>query len=270
MDFINGGEVFFHLSNDGCFSEERAKFYAAEIVLGLQYLHENGIIYRDLKPENLLLNHQGHVVITDFGLSKEGMVNPEDTTKTFCGTPEYLAPEIILGERYSKAVDWWSFGTLIFEMMSGLPPFYVDNNEELMFEKILRAPIEMPATFSEEAKDIINKLLDRDPEQRLRDPALIKAHPFFSSINWEKLYAKEIQPPFLPDVQSPDYVGNIDQEFLDESIDSSEEGPPPLKSRLKRNNKQKSVSFCLLFLLSRDLSGGGPSSEESMDSSKNS
>jgi len=206
------------------FSEERSKFYTAEIVLGLEYLHDHGVIYRDLKPENLLLNHEGHVIITDFGLSKEGMNDPESTTKTFCGTPEYLAPEIIKGERYTKAVDWWSLGTLLFEMMNGLPPFYVRDNEELMYEKILYSPLEVPDTFSENAKDIVQKLLDRDPLKRLSDPDLIKEHPFFSDIDWVKLENKEIPPPFVPDVQSPEYLGNIDSEFLEESIGSDDEG----------------------------------------------
>jgi len=237
MDFINGGEVFHHLSNEGCFSEDRAKFYAAEIILGLEYLHSNGVIYRDLKPENLLLNYEGHVVITDFGLSKEGLNEAESTTKTFCGTPEYLAPEIIRGERYTKAVDWWSLGTLLFEMMNGLPPFYVENNEELMYDKILNDSLYMPDTFSDEAKDIIDKFLDRDPSVRLQDIEAIKQHPFFSDIDFEKLYAKQIHPPFVPDVQSPEDVSQIDQEFLDESIDSDEQVPHKPVSRSAKRKK---------------------------------
>jgi len=237
MDFINGGEVFHHLSNEGSFSEDRSKFYTAEIVLGLEYLHDHGVIYRDLKPENLLLNHEGHVIITDFGLSKEGMEDPESTTKTFCGTPEYLAPEIIKGERYTKAVDWWSLGTLLFEMMNGLPPFYVRDNEELMYEKILYAPLSIPDTFSEDAKDIIQKLLDRDPIKRLSDPDLIKQHPFFKTIDWTLLENKGISPPFVPDVQSPEDLGNIDQEFLEESIGSDDEG------KTKKNKPKDSEEF---------------------------
>jgi len=243
MDFINGGEVFHHLSNEGCFSEERSKFYTAEILLGLEYLHKNGVVYRDLKPENLLLNYQGHVVITDFGLSKEGLVSNEATTKTFCGTPEYLAPEIIKGEKYTKAVDWWSLGTLLYEMMNGLPPYYVDGNEELMYEKILYAPLQMPDTFSDEVKDFISKLLERNPEQRLQDTAVMKQHPFFSTINWDKLYAKEVQPLFVPDVQSPEDVSNIDQEFLDESVGSDEEPLPKPKRRGKPQEQSDFMGF---------------------------
>jgi len=236
MDFINGGELFHHLSIEGSFSEDRAKFYAAEILLGLEYLHNTGVIYRDLKPENLLLNYQGHVIITDFGLSKEGL-DPSKTTKTFCGTPEYLAPEIIKGEDYSFAVDWWSLGTLLFEMINGLPPFYVSDNEELMYEKILYAPLQIPDTFSNDAKDLISKLLERDPNLRLKDPNLIKKHPFFRSIDFEKLSRKEITPPFVPDVQSPDDVGNIDSEFLEESIGSDDEKPNK-KSKQEKDSEQ--------------------------------
>jgi len=176
------------------------------------------------------LNYQGHVVITDFGLSKEGLTDPESTTKTFCGTPEYLAPEIIKGEEYSKNVDWWSLGTLLFEMMNGLPPFYVSDNEELMYQKILYEPLQIPDTFSADAKDIIQKFLERDPNLRLSNPELIKQHPFFRNIDFARLAAKEITPPFVPDVQSPDDVGNIDSEFLEESIGSDDE---------KKTNKKK-------------------------------
>jgi RAC serine/threonine-protein kinase len=237
MDFINGGELFHHLSIEGSFHEDRAKFYAAEILLGLEYLHNTGVIYRDLKPENLLLNYQGHVIITDFGLSKEGL-DKSKTTKTFCGTPEYLAPEIIKGEDYTFAVDWWSLGTLLFEMINGLPPFYVSDNEELMYEKILYAPLEIPDTFSDDAKDLISKLLDRDPNLRLKDPSLIKRHPFFRGLDFEKLEKKEVPPPFVPDVQSPDDVGNIDSEFLEESIGSDDE-----KKKTKDKDSENFIGF---------------------------
>jgi len=221
MDFVNGGELFHHLSQERSFPEERAKFYAAEITLGLGYLHANGIIYRDLKPENLLLDYKGHIIITDFGLSKEGLHNDSDKTTTFCGTPEYLAPEIIRGEEYNKPVDWWSLGILIFEMMTGLPPFY-SKREELMYQRIVTEDISFPDVFSANAQDIVKKLLDRNPETRLKENE-IKAHPYFGNIDWERLFNREIQPPFVPNVQSPDDVANIDDEFLDESVSSGEE-----------------------------------------------
>jgi RAC serine/threonine-protein kinase len=119
MDYVNGGELFFHLQKEKTFDPNRVLFYSAEILLGLEYLHEQGVIYRDLKPENILLTSQGHICMTDFGISKEGLHCKDDRTATFCGTPEYLAPEILEGKGYGKAVDWWSFGTLIYEMMTG-------------------------------------------------------------------------------------------------------------------------------------------------------
>jgi len=221
MDFINGGELFHHLSKEKRFPEDRAKFYAAEIVSGIEYLHKSGVIYRDLKPENLLLNHKGHIVMTDFGLSKEGL-REGDTTATFCGTPEYLAPEIIKGEDYTKAIDWWSVGTLVFEMLTGLPPFYTED-EENMYHKIMTAELVIPSFFSAEVGDFITQLLNRDPNQRLQDPDKIKGHPWFSDINWDLLEKMEIDAPFIPQVKSADDVTHIDDEFLDENVDVDEE-----------------------------------------------
>jgi len=228
MDFINGGELFHHLSLDKKFTEERSKFYAAEIVIGLGYLHSNGVIYRDLKPENLLLDYQGNIIITDFGLSKEGLLSPTDTTKTFCGTPEYLAPEIIRGEEYNKAVDWWSLGILIFEMMTGLPPFY-SKKEEVMYERIVTEDLKYPEYFSKDAIDLCSKLLNRDKNARLQDVSEIKSHPFFSNIDFDKLKRKEITPPFIPNVESPDDVKHIDEEFLEESVGSEDDDVKPVR-----------------------------------------
>jgi len=227
MDFINGGELFHHLAIEKRFSEDRGKFYAAEIVSGMEYLHNSGVIYRDLKPENLLLSHKGHIVMTDFGLSKEGLHTDDARTATFCGTPEYLAPEIIKGDDYTKAIDWWSVGTLIYEMLTGLPPFYTED-EENMYHKIMSAEIDFSKHhFSAEAQDIIKHFLDRDPVQRLQDPAIIKKHPWFKDIDWEKLEELEIEPPFVPQVKSADDVSHIDEEFLRENIHEDEEDDQP-------------------------------------------
>jgi len=223
MDFINGGELFFHLSNERCFNEDRSRFYAAQIISGIQYLHNMGIIYRDLKPENILLNNLGNIVMTDFGLSKQGLVSNDSRTTTFCGTPEYLAPEIIRGEEYTKAIDWWSVGTLIFEMLTGLPPFYSDQ-EENMYHKILVGPLEIPSHFSPEVSDLINKLLIKDVKDRLQDPIQIKAHPWFKPIDWYQLEHLQIKPPFVPKVKSAEDVGNIDEEFLNEDPNKQDEG----------------------------------------------
>jgi len=217
MDFINGGELFHHLSKEKKFTEDRAKFYAAEIVSGMVYLHKAGVIYRDLKPENLLLSHKGHIVMTDFGLSKEGLHNSDAKTATFCGTPEYLAPEIIKGEDYTKAIDWWSVGTLIYEMLTGLPPFYTED-EENMYHRIMTADLTIPSFFSPAVADIIKKFLTRNSSERLQNPDEIKAHEWFKDINWRKLENLELTPPFVPDVDAPDDVKNIDDEFLMEDV----------------------------------------------------
>lgn len=162
VDFLNGGELFTHLKKSKKFTEERTKFYAAQIVLALECLHNNNIIYRDLKPENILLDDMGYLKITDFGLSKKG----SKQTYTFCGTPEYLAPEIINGTGHDKPVDWWSLGGLLYEMLAGRPPFYSKNRRE-MFAMITDKPLVMRKEFSPEAKDLIEKLLERNIKRRL-------------------------------------------------------------------------------------------------------
>lgn len=161
MDFINGGELFFHLRRSTSFTEERARFYAAEILMALDYLHGLGIIYRDLKPENILLDSEGHVKLTDFGLSKQFFGGESQKAFSFCGTPEYLAPEILKGTGHDKAVDFWSLGALIYEMLAGAPPFYSRNREQ-MFRNMLSKPVEMKPHFSPQACDILKCLLQVD------------------------------------------------------------------------------------------------------------
>jgi len=157
MDFIAGGELFYHLRKNKRFSEEKVRFYSAEILIGLNYLHKAGIVYRDLKPENILLDSQGHVKITDFGLSKK----LREKTFSFCGTPEYLAPEILKEQGHDHSVDYWSLGILIFEMLSGTPPF-VETNQQILYQKILKDPIPMKSYFSNQAISILNSLLVAD------------------------------------------------------------------------------------------------------------
>jgi len=224
MDYINGGELFFHLQKEKRFTEDRVRFYAAEIVAGLEYLHSAGVIYRDLKPENLLLTHEGHIVMTDFGLSKEGLHDRDDRTGTFCGTPEYLAPEVLEGKGYGKAVDWWSFGTLMYEMLTGLPPFYCEDVQQ-MYTKIMTAELETPDTVSAAAADLLSQLLDRNPETRLQDPPLIKKHPFFAPLDFDRLIKKQIQPPFVPEVRGEDDTSNIDSMFTEEPVSIEEDEP---------------------------------------------
>ncbi|KAL6056500.1 Serine/threonine-protein kinase Sgk3 [Balamuthia mandrillaris] len=219
LDYINGGELFFHLqqSESGTFNAERVRFYSAEIVLGIAYLHSKGIIYRDLKPENLLLTADGHICMTDFGISKEGLNCKNDRTATFCGTPEYLAPEVLEGKEYGKEVDWWSLGILMYEMSVGIPPFYTEDVQQ-MYRKIMEEELDLTATIKDpNARSLIAALLERDPAKRLSDPETIKQHPYFSSIDWEKLAKKLIVPPFVPKVAGKEDVSQIDPMFTSEN-----------------------------------------------------
>ena len=212
LDFLCGGELFFHLQRCKKFSEQRAKFYAAEIGLALETIHANKIIYRDLKPENLVLDRAGHVTLTDFGLAKRDV---RDTTHTFCGTPEYMAPELIQKKGHGYAVDWWSLGIFLYEMVSGLPPFYTQNVTE-MYELILNRPLTFPNHFSADLKHLLTRLLDRDPEKRMQSGEEFKKHPFFRDINFDRLLRREITPEFVPDVTNND-LKYFDKQFTQES-----------------------------------------------------
>jgi len=222
MDYVNGGELFFHLQKDQKFTPDRTKFYAAEICLGIEYLHNSGVIYRDLKPENILLDSDGHIRLTDFGISKEGLLAADDRTATFCGTPEYLAPEVLEGKGYTKAVDWWSFGTLLFEMLTGLPPYYSQDVQQ-MYYKIMHAKLDIPPNCDKDTEDLLLKLLERDPNKRITEPKLIKGHPYFKSVDWEKVLDKEVEPPFKPNVKGLEDVSMVDPEFTREkpSVDDA-------------------------------------------------
>ncbi|KAL7754002.1 Serine/threonine-protein kinase [Sorochytrium milnesiophthora] len=213
LPFINGGELFKHLSNEERFSEERARFYAAELATALEFLHSYNIIYRDLKPENILLDFSGHIALCDFGLCKLNM-GEGARTNTFCGTPEYLAGEVLLGNGYTKAVDWWTLGILLYEMLTGLPPFYDENVNE-MYRKILYAPLVWPPAISPTARSLLSGLIDRDPERRI-GAAEVKAHPFFASIDWVQLVARKVTPPFKPVVENSLDTSNFDEEFTKE------------------------------------------------------
>jgi serum/glucocorticoid-regulated kinase 2 len=222
LDFVRGGELFYHLRRAGRFTEEQARFYVAEVILALDYLHRHDVIYRDLKPENILLGHDGHIKLTDFGLSKKGITSvggkgEGQTATTFCGTPEYLAPEIITGIGHGKAVDWWSVGILFFEMLNGKPPFSSQNRNQLYINTI-KGQITWPEGISNEARDLLSKLLHRRPEERLGSRGIkeIQNHPFFTSLDWEAVYHKRVTPPFLPacvddnwDLSGPDFNNPI-------------------------------------------------------------
>ncbi|CAG9840123.1 unnamed protein product [Diabrotica balteata] len=229
MEYVNGGELFFHLSRERVFSEDRTRFYGAEIISALAYLHSQGIIYRDLKLENLLLDKDGHIKIADFGLCKEDITYGR-TTKTFCGTPEYLAPEVLEDNDYGRAVDWWGIGVVMYEMMCGRLPFY-NRDHDVLFTLILMEEVKFPKNLSTEAKELLAGLLVKDPTKRLgggpEDAKQIMAHPFFSSINWRDLELKKIPPPFKPQVISDIDTRYFDSEFTGESVELT----PPDTSR---------------------------------------
>ncbi|KAE8549943.1 hypothetical protein EYB25_008468 [Talaromyces marneffei] len=227
LAFVNGGELFHHLQREQRFDINRARFYTAELLCALECLHGFKVIYRDLKPENILLDYTGHIALCDFGLCKLDMKD-EDRTNTFCGTPEYLAPELLLGNGYTKSVDFWTLGVLLYEMLTGLPPFYDENTNE-MYKKIVQEPLTFPShdIVPAAARDLLTRLLDRDPQRRLgaNGAAEIKAHHFFSNIDWRKLLQRKYEPTFKPSVIDALDTENFDPEFTGEMpVDSVVEG----------------------------------------------
>jgi len=220
-DFKSGGELFWHLQKETRFTEERARFYIAELVLALEHLHKYDIVYRDLKPENILLDATGHVALCDFGLSKPDLPSGQ-LTNTFCGTTEYLAPEVLLDDHgYSKLVDFWSLGVLLFEMCCGWSPFYAEDTQQ-MYKNICFGKIRFPrGVIGEDGKQFVKGLLNRNPKHRLgahRDAAELKEHPFFKSIDWTALAQKQVPPPFKPSVESDESTANFDPEFTSANL----------------------------------------------------
>ncbi|KAL1636553.1 Serine/threonine-protein kinase [Neofusicoccum ribis] len=215
-DYMSGGELFWHLQKEGRFNEARAKFYIAELILALQHLHEHDIVYRDLKPENILLDANGHIALCDFGLSKANLTE-NATTNTFCGTTEYLAPEVLLDEHgYTKMVDFWSLGVLVFEMCCGWSPFYAEDTQQ-MYKNIAFGKVRFPRdALSTEGRNFVKGLLNRNPKHRLganRDAEELKAHPFFADVDWDALAKKNLVPPFKPKLKSELDTSNFDPEF---------------------------------------------------------
>ena len=206
MEYVNGGDLMFQIQRARKFDETRARFYSAEVMLALQYLHKHGVIYRDLKLDNILLDSDGHCKIADFGMCKEGIKNGVTTT-TFCGTPDYIAPEILQEMDYGASVDWWALGVLMYEMMAGQPPFEADNEDDL-FESILHDDVLYPVWLSKEAVSILKGFMQKNVAKRLGCVAAhggeeaIKHHSFFRAIDWEKLEKRQIKPPFRPKIVS--------------------------------------------------------------------
>ncbi|XP_028834267.1 ribosomal protein S6 kinase beta-2-like [Denticeps clupeoides] len=225
LECLSGGELFMQLEKEGIFMEDTACFYLGEIILALGHLHSNGIIYRDLKPENIMLNHEGHIKLTDFGLCKES-IHDGVVTHTFCGTIEYMAPEILTRSGHNRAVDWWSLGALMYDMMTGSPPFTAENRKKTI-DKILKCKINLPPYLTPDARDLMKKLLKKNPTQRLGSKAdfkEIQKHPFFRHISWDELLNKRVEPPYKPSLQSEDDVSQFDSRFTRQTpVDSPDD-----------------------------------------------
>ncbi|XP_055328553.1 serine/threonine-protein kinase N2-like [Paramacrobiotus metropolitanus] len=237
MEYASGGDLMMHIHAE-IFSEPRACFYAACVLLGLEYLHQNKIVYRDLKLDNLLLDAEGYVKIADFGLCKEGM-GFGDRTGTFCGTPEFLAPEVLTEASYTRAVDWWGLGVLVFEMLVGESPFPGEDEEEV-FDSIVNEEVKYPRFLSIDAVGLMKKLLRKTPDKRLgaseADAEEIKKQPFFRSIKWDDLLRKKVKPPFVPKIAFQEDVSNFDPEF---TVLKAVLTPP--KERRKLNTEEHSM-----------------------------
>jgi serine/threonine protein kinase len=224
LELANGGDLYNHITRMKQLPEDHWRFYAAEILVGLEYLHQNKIIYRGLKPEDVLLDKDGHIKLSDFGLARSS----EDITSTFWGDPYYIAPEIIKGDIQTFSVDWWSFGIIIFEMLSGKTPFLGDSPKGIL-KAILTKNVSIPDYFTEEAKDLIRKLLKPNPSTRLgsgkKGIAEIKQHKFFKSIDWEKIFNKEYPVPFLPNIRSDSEIwlddNSVQMTFNEKHMSSS-------------------------------------------------
>ncbi|XP_035466384.2 protein kinase C eta type isoform X3 [Scophthalmus maximus] len=220
MEFVNGGDLMFHIQKSRKFEEPRACFYTAEITSALMFLHSKGIIYRDLKLDNVLLDKEGHCKLADFGMCKEGIFDGV-ATATFCGTPDYIAPEILQEMLYGPSVDWWALGVLLYEMLSGHAPFEAENEDDL-FESILNEEIVYASWLSTEAVNILKALLTKSPARRLGCVAseggesAVTSHVFFADIDWEKLERRQIEPPFKPRIKTPEDVNNFDPDFTQE------------------------------------------------------
>uniref|UniRef100_UPI003AAFDD9E protein kinase C epsilon type isoform X2 n=1 Tax=Centroberyx gerrardi TaxID=166262 RepID=UPI003AAFDD9E len=220
MEYVNGGDLMFQIQRSRKFDEPRSRFYAAEVTSALMFLHRNGVIYRDLKLDNILLDAEGHCKLADFGMCKEGIINGVTTT-TFCGTPDYIAPEILQELEYGASVDWWALGVLMYEMMAGQPPFEADNEDDL-FESILHDDVLYPVWLSKEAVSILRAFMTKNPAKRLGCVVsqgceeAIKTHPFFREIDWVLLEQRRVKPPFKPRIKTKRDVNNFDQDFTKE------------------------------------------------------
>lgn len=213
LEYLQGGELFQHLQQEKFLSENNASLYLAQMILALEHLHDIGIVYRDLKPENCLLDSDGYLVLTDFGLSKVGL-NDDELCTSLIGTPEYMAPEILQDVPYDYAVDFWSLGCVMFDMLTGSPPFTGNNNKKI-YDKIVANKLKIPFYLSQEAKDLLLRLLKKNPQKRLANIEALKKHPFFRKIDWKEIGERSFVPPIIPIITDPQLAENFDAEFTD-------------------------------------------------------
>ena len=222
-EFMQGGEMFFHLHKEKRFSNEKTRFYIIELVLAIEFLHNNKMLYRDLKPENIMVDATGHIKLTDFGLSKK-VKRQKEKAFTICGTPQYLAPEILSDEGYDNSVDWWSLGCVMYEMLVGKAPFRIPKGSYLSAD-LYRKKVTIPEFVTPEAKDLISQLLVPNPKKRLGyglDGAKnIKEHAYFQGINWEDAWNRQLTPPFIPNLKGETDLSYFDRMFTDEKIEGS-------------------------------------------------
>lgn len=216
MPFVPGGEMFTHLRRMHKFEEPLSKFYGSQVILALEYLHFCNLVYRDLKPENILIDRNGYLKITDFGFCKQVY----GRTWTLCGTPEYLAPELILSKGYAFSVDWWSFGVLIYEMNAGYPPFYA-NEPMKTYEKIVSGKYRCPSSFNGNLRDLLRNTLQVDITKRfgvMKNGALdFKNHAWFKGIEWDSILNCRMPPPFVPKYKTPGDTSNFER-YEEEAI----------------------------------------------------
>ena len=218
MEYVPGGDLMCHIQEKKRFSQARTRFYACEVLLALQYFHKNNIVYRDLKLDNILLGADGHIKVADYGICKANMPFGA-TTSTFCGTPDYMAPEILMNRRYGIAVDWWSFGVLIYVMLVGRYPFHGEEENDIL-DAILSDAIEYPSNMPRVTISLLQSLMNKMPTRRLgagsADAEEVKKHPYFANVDWDAFMRKEVPPPFVPTIKDSHDVSNFDKEFTRE------------------------------------------------------
>lgn len=263
IEYLCGGDLMYHMQRKRRLPEDHARFYSAEICLALDFLHERGIIYRDLKLDNVLLDAEGHIKLTDYGMCKEGLKTGEQTS-TFCGTPNYIAPEMLRGESYDFCVDWWALGVLCFEMMAGRSPFEINENpsenpdlntEDHLFQVILEKPIRIPRNLSAKANSLLKGFLQKNPTERLGSMSGLKEieqHFFYAGIDWKLLEQRMIQPPYKPQISSERDLANIDELFTNEPVVLTPDSPNSL-ARIQQNEFE-GFEYVNPLILSEDLS----------------